>query len=380
VGKDPARGTIIPQYGPPDDLSPAAVRYITRLAYDHKTFAAALIDMAVKGYLSIHEANGDYTLVKGEADQSVLTKDEKQIAGRLELELVKKLALKNQNHSKIGNALTALKKSLAASYEKRYFIKNSGYFIAGLVLSCIGVIVTGLSGTISEKFGFLFMAVWLSGWTAGVIFLLFQVIKAWKEVFIAGRVHGGALIQAVFLSCFAIPFVAGELFGIFALSTFTSPWLVVVLIGTGGINFLFYHLLKAPTGLGRETLDKIEGFRMYLSVAEKDRLNLLIPPEQTPETFEKFLPYALALNVEQHWAEQFSSVLKGATEVESGYSPVWYSGTGWRQMNMSGFTASLGTSLSSAVSSSSTAPRSSSGFSSGGSSGGGGGGGGGGGW
>jgi len=28
-------------------------------------------------------------------------------------------------------------------------------------------------------------------------------------------------------------------------------------------------------------------------------MNRIHPPEQTPETFEKFLPYALALDVEQ---------------------------------------------------------------------------------
>jgi len=56
-------------------------------------------------------------------------------------------------------------------------------------------------------------------------------------------------------------------------------------------------------------MDQIEGFTMYLSVAEKERLELLHPPEKTPELFEKYLPYAFALDVENEWSEQFAEVL-----------------------------------------------------------------------
>lgn len=92
------------------------------------------------------------------------------------------------------------------------------------------------------------------------------------------------------------------------------------------------------------------------------RLNLLNPPEQTPELFERFLPYALALDVEQAWAEKFSAVLARAGEEGRPYQPAWYSGSSW---------SSAGA-FASSLSSSSTAPGSSSGGGGGGSSGGGG--------
>ena len=126
-------------------------------------------------------------------------------------------------------------------------------------------------------------------------------------------------------------------------------------------------------------MDKIEGFKLYLSVAEKERLNILNPPHKTPELFEKYLPYALALDVEHEWSEQFTNVLAAAAS-DGGYRPSWYRGSSWRSTDMTGFATSLGASLPGAISSSSTAPGSSSGSSGGGSSGGGGGGGGGGGW
>jgi uncharacterized membrane protein len=145
------------------------------------------------------------------------------------------------------------------------------------------------------------------------------------------------------------------------------------------INIVFFKLLKAHTRQGRRLTDKIEGFRMYLSTAEKDRMNFVNPPERTPQLFERYLPYALALDVQQQWAEQFTSVLSAAQKDGTYFYPMWYRGTRWNPYNMGGFADSLGSSFASAVSSSSSPPGSSSGFG-GGSSGGGGGGGGGGGW
>ena len=152
------------------------------------------------------------------------------------------------------------------------------------------------------------------------------------------------------------------------------------LVTMGFLNALFYRLLKAPTQSGRKIMDQIEGFKLYLSVAEKERLNLLNPPEKTPELFERYLPYALALDVENAWSEQFAEVLARAGTESQPYSPVWYSGSSWDSFHTSSFADSLGSSFAGAISSSSTAPGSSSGSGGGGSSGGGGGGGGGSGW
>lgn len=114
---------------------------------------------------------------------------------------------------------------------------------------------------------------------------------------------------------------------------------------------------------------------MYLTAAEQARLELLHPPERTRELFEKYLPYALALDVENEWCEQFAEVLDQAS-----YAPAWYQGSSWRSLGSGGLSASLGSNLSASLSASASPPGSSSGSSGGGSSGGGGGGGGGSGW
>lgn len=155
---------------------------------------------------------------------------------------------------------------------------------------------------------------------------------------------------------------------------------VIVLVAGAVAVALFAWLLKAPTPHGRRLLDRAGGFRLYLEVAEKDELRLRNPPARTPELFEAYLPYALALEVEQPWAEQFAGVFAGLRE-ETGasYRPHWYTGR-WDAANPVRMAGALGPSLDSAVAAASTPPGSSSGSSGSGFSGGGGGGGGGGGW
>jgi uncharacterized membrane protein YgcG len=186
--------------------------------------------------------------------------------------------------------------------------------------------------------------------------------------------------------------------GLFAAADDPSAWTIGILAAGLVLNGMFYFLLKAPTLSGRHILDQIEGFRRFLSVAESDRLNLENPPNRTPALFDRFLPYALALGVEQQWAQQFADVLASAEYAgQSGYTPSWYSGSSYSPYRFDDFGRNLGGSLDTAIAAAAAPPGSTSGSSGsggfslgggggfsggggGGSSGGGGGGGGGGGW
>jgi len=228
-----------------------------------------------------------------------------------------------------------------------------------------------------------FMTIWLSGWSVGVGALLHAVARAWKAAK-SSKVVGGA--SAMGITLFSIPFVLGEIFGLGLLAwavSFVGLLVIVLLIGA---NVLFHHLLKAPTRAGRQLLDRVDGFKMFLTAVDGDRLSTVVAANKTPELFERFLPYAVALGVEQAWAEQFSQVLAtaGAPEGQLAYRPSWYTGA-FIASSPAAFASSFSSGFSSAVSASASAPGSSAGgFSSGGggggSSGGGGGGGGGGGW
>jgi hypothetical protein len=68
----------------------------------------------------------------------------------------------------------------------------------------------------------------------------------------------------MFLTLFSIPFLAGEGFGAYALYKFSGiPVFISVMLMLGG-NVLFHFLLRAPTTAGRQLLDRIDGFKMFL--------------------------------------------------------------------------------------------------------------------
>jgi uncharacterized membrane protein len=222
------------------------------------------------------------------------------------------------------------------------------------------------------------MTLWLGMWTLATLGLSLKLFTSWRAA-LGGEGHA-RMAGAFAATLFALPFFIGEIFGIVMFTKATSPAVAAFFLLIVSSNLVFAHLLKAPTVQGRGVMDRIEGFKMFLEAAEKDRLERMNPPEKTPALFEKFLPFAIALGVENSWSKKFAGVLAGAGDEGNSYRPVWYSGRQVHSFSPTLMAGSLGPSLASAVSSSSTAPGSSSGSGGGGSSGGGGGGGGGGGW
>ena len=156
-------------------------------------------------------------------------------------------------------------------------------------------------------------------------------------------------------------------------------WITFAVLSVA-MHLTFLLLLRAPTPAGRQIMDEIEGFRMYLDTAEQDRLERMRSPQLSPEVFEMFLPFAFALGVENSWCERFAREFPGDLEKKGGYHPAWYTGR-YSGINTLGHLGNeFNSSFSSAIAASSSPPGSSSGSGGGGSSGGGGGGGGGGGW
>jgi len=384
VGRDPARGTIVPLYEPPDNLSPAAMRFLERMGFDEKAFTAAIMGLAAKGYLTIEQDESKtYKLVrrKNATDQEKsLSADEKSLA-RILFEDGNSLVLENKNHEQLSRARKAVENNLHATIETTSFRTNARYLWPGVVMSILTIAAVVLMTGGSRTPVALFMSVWLTGWSFGVYMLVSSVIRAWKSVRTEGVLGAG---QAGFLTLFSIPFLVGECVGLGMMIWACGVAAAGVIAAAIRLNVLFHHLLKAPTLAGRALMDRVEGFKMFLTAVDADRLQTIARPDKTPQLFERFLPYAFALGVEHAWAQQFSQVLAQAASAGgsggTSYSPSWYSGAALASFSATDFTSSFSNSFSSAISSSSAAPGSSSGSGGGGSSGGGGGGGGGGGW
>ena len=189
-------------------------------------------------------------------------------------------------------------------------------------------------------------------------------------------VYLGAAIFLLFIGCFVIFFLASIFsFGhthrsIMApvIPLFIISSVLVVLLIVRAVSRLAHQL--TPQGLA--ALAKILGFRAFLQLTEKDQLQRLNASELQPDMFEKFLPYAMVLGVEDTWARKFEGIYRTA--------PHWYEDPTTPVFSSYVLTRHLGqfdTSFNRVFNV--TSPTSSSGFS-GGSSGGGSGGGGGGSW
>ena len=191
--------------------------------------------------------------------------------------------------------------------------------------------------------------------------------------------NAGATVFGIVLSIVAVGAAFTQFYGN------NSDYFFIVLIALIAMNILFIFLMPAPTKKGQKIKSEIEGFKLYLEMAEKQQLNARKDvlsgqePPMTKDRYEAFLPYAVALDVEKPWTKYFETVLP---EEAKNYSPSWGHVSGRNFGSIGGINRALESNLNSGVSRAMPQSSSSSGGSSGGGgfSGGGGGGGGGGGW
>ncbi|MDG2207086.1 MAG: DUF2207 domain-containing protein [Pirellulales bacterium] len=382
VGRDPPSRAIVPLYDPPENLSPACARYLWKMGYDRTCFTAAILNLACKGWITIKENEGKYTLRRTTGETKEKTSNgEKAVYG--ELLSGDSIVLKQANYQKVKSAIEALSTKLSEEFDGRLFFKHVAWLVPGWLFTPLVLGGIWFSGDSDQALAPV-LAIWLTMWTFGCYTLGKKALLAWRaaRTLRSGTAKAiGSYFGAVWATLFCIPFFGGEIVAFVLLFQMHSISVVALIVCLFGLHWIFWRLIKQPTEKGRGVMDAIEGFRMYLGPVEGEVLEKLNPPEKTPALFEKMLPYALALGVENSWAERFVDVLRAAaTDPRSNYQPAWYVGSGWNSDNFGSFAGTLGSSLSTAISSSSTAPGSSSGSGGGGFSGGGGGGGGGGGW
>ncbi|HEV2043159.1 MAG TPA: DUF2207 domain-containing protein, partial [Sphingomicrobium sp.] len=377
-GRDPRAGTVVPIFSPPDGLSPAAMRYVIEQKLDNRGFAAALVDAAVKGHVKLTEDDGGFF---GATKRSITRSSQatSQPLGSAEFAALDQLVpaggtieMDKENHSTFSSSINGLSKALAAEFEGKAFKRNIGWAFAAIAVWLLGLWFAAASILAAEGVG-------VASWMILSPILLVGVIVAWlslpKMATVPGCIVHGVLIvlggAAVAASLPTIPMALA-----------TGRWLPIAIAAIGlPLALSAFAWIDAPTKDGRAMLDRIAGFKQYLSITERDRLDRMQAPEDNLILFERLLPYAIALEVENRWADRFTSMLAAAAAAQgSSAGFAWYSGSSSPWTDTGGFVGSIGDSLSSAVSSASTAPGSSSGSGGGGSSGGGGGGGGGGGW
>lgn len=376
AGRGPPPGTVVPIFSPPDDMSAAAVRYIAEMgSLDNRAFAAAVVELGVRGKLRLIEGEkGIFTRAKTtiqKVDRQVeLEGPEADMLTRL-FAGEDRVLMDKENHATFSAARSALESGFKKQYENTLFVRNWMWSLRGALLTALAVWLVAAALILTAP-GAPSGMTWGGLAAFGIAFFLYRVSSPANSLAsILGKM--AAVLLAVVGGAIGISTVGAALGGARIL-----PLLVPLMALPVAISAFWW--MAAPTKQGRTVMDRIAGFRQYLSITEEERLETMHPREKTPELFERYLPYAIALDVENQWASRFTSVLAAAAAEGNTQTLGWYGGDSDPWADTGDFVDRVGSSLSSAISSASTAPGSSRGSSGGGSSGGGGGGGGGSGW
>jgi uncharacterized membrane protein len=317
-GRDPELAPIATQYEPPPHMTPAELGTLIDGKPDMRDITASIVDLAVRGYMHIAEAENDrFFGLFSSKDYTFTLKKERDTWSEL----------KPHERDLLG-AMFAGSSTVSLSDLKNKFYKH-------------------LPGLREELYGRLVQDGFYSGRPDRI--RLFYIV-------------GGILVGI------AIGVLSSWIMIAFGMQPFAG---IAAGIASAAILVSFGWFMPSRTSRGTRELEKVLGFREFLSRVEGDRLQRVV---KTPEMFERYLPFAMALGVEDNWARAFDGIYT--------QPPSWYTGPGGvGTFRPSSFTNNLSVMSTAAATTMSSAPRSSggSGFS-GGSSGGGFGGGGGGGF
>ncbi len=316
-GQDPATPASYPLFEAPDQLSSGSISYISKEGYQTNSLTASIIHLAIKGFIKIEEEESSGIFSSSKYFSLSQLKHANDSLPPEESAFLEELfidsdcvAIDGEYAKNVEYAYKAHKDSLQVQHQTFLDKGNNTRFLSIPIIASI--IIGGLA-----------------------IFL-----------FAKNPYAEGVNLTYIFL------FIPLAILGL----------------------FLYHYLIKKPTVEKLDLKSKIKGYQMYLQMAEKDRLNLLNPPDMTPQLFEAALPFAFALGIEHQWSEIFKDILDA-----SQYRPDWHNSSHHRH-----FTNDFGGTFSKNVRRSATKPQQSGGrgggSGGGGFSGGGGGGGGVGGW
>ncbi len=207
-----------------------------------------------------------------------------------------------------GNFRSAIEKE----HRGKYYRGNLGYTIGGVVLSLLvlGALI-GFGDVHPDSV--VALAVPAVG---GVIWGRAAVSAA--RAFLRRRTLVRRIFAAIGFS--VVGFILFCVIGFFVITAIdsidTGEWPVFAAVGgLALVNVVFFVLMGAPTPLGAKLMAGIEGLKTYLTLAERDRLNMAGAPKMSPQHFETLLPYAVALGVERPWSDTFETWLQAPRPV-----------------------------------------------------------------
>lgn len=276
VGRDPRPGPVVVEYEPPAGLGPAEAGTLVDNSPDARDLMAMLVDCAVKRVIRIREVRQAGWFSKAEYAFELL-----------------------RPRSQWTNLTTGEQRLLSSMFDAGDEEPGSS-----------GVVETVTSTDLTNSFYVHLPKI------RGAVFdgLVREGHYRERPDHVLQRYLSLALVSAVVL-----------LVGGFGLAAWIFPgipgWMVPLTVGSAVLTALvcggFGVVMPARTIKGARTRLAIRGFEEFLGRVDRHRLATL---PLTPELFEKYLPYAMALGVEGRWSRAFEGICKEP--------PDWYVGTG----------------------------------------------------
>lgn len=258
---------VIPYYHPPEDVRPYLMGTIKDETVDVIDITSTLIDTAYRGYIKIQELPGNklFGIELGGKDY--------------ELTKVKDFDTLSENEQLIMNGIfDYTERTTISSLKNKFYTK-------------VPAIKSGIYRELKTKNYF-------SG----------RPDEVRRNYFIIGI---GILIFGILFSC-----SNGFTMAIFMYPLFLTLSMAVVVAGVGICAIAYF--MPAKTALGSKIYEQLLGFKMYMEVAERFRVQDL-----TPETFEKYLPYAMIFGIEKKWGERFKDICKTPPSWFTGSTDAW---------------------------------------------------------
>jgi uncharacterized membrane protein len=292
-GRDPDPGmSVAPMYEPPEKMGPAEVGALIDGSVNPRDITSVLVDLAVRGYVKIVETQHKGFLSSTKDYEFHLLKDPSQWND-----------LTDYERAMLQQVFAGGQVTLLSSMRNHFY-------------TALPMIKSEIMSALKSKGMYTVDPDSASGyWALGLLMVALP--------YVALQVLG----IADFLSSVPLAIVCG----LIALA-------VIVIIG---------KQLAATSLKGARTRVQIQGFQEFMNRVDADRLKRM-----PPDTFEKFLPYAMALGVEHHWAKAFEGIIQNP--------PTWYQSSDGRMFSTFYFVNSLGSMASTASSTFVSAPRASS--------------------
>lgn len=350
-GRDPKPQTVIPRFAPPPAVEAAFARHVRSMAMDDQVLAAMILELAVKGAVVIEERSlssgtdgaerlqgGALRLLSsmvGPSYRLSLNRDVLQTLCLSEGEqaVVTGLFGSSRNEIELGGADRSLFRETFRNLSRSYRDRSKGLFSTHIGLWTLGaglyegyallqVVLLFLGG--GTRFEPLFALLAGPFLIVPFAFDLPHGKGRWLTFLFLRILLPGFLLLAT-----AVVVVSGSESGFDV-----DPLSLAALLAAALTLVVFRPLLKTRTVQGARLVEEIEGLRLYLVTAERSRLEQFHPPQETPRLFEALLPYALALDAAETWANRFSDILS-----HSDYEPSWYRGRRGRFVSLGGTSA-----------------------------------------